>query len=54
MTNYRVHEGAVLVPLPPHKQMQMMSKHRVPKTVMRYDHSRENLQQSAVNSRARG
>ena len=27
----------------------MMSKHRGPKTVMRYDHGRENLDQSAVN-----
>jgi len=27
----------------------MMSKHRDPKTVMRYDHGRENLGQSAVN-----
>jgi hypothetical protein len=27
----------------------MMSKHRDPKTVMRYDHARENLDQSAVN-----
>jgi hypothetical protein len=27
----------------------MMSKHRDPKTVMRYDHGRENLDQNAVN-----
>ena len=27
----------------------MMSKHKDPKTVMRYDHGRENLDQSAVN-----
>jgi hypothetical protein len=27
----------------------MMSKHRDPKTVRRYDHSRENLDQNAVN-----
>jgi hypothetical protein len=26
-----------------------MSKHRDLKTVMRYDHSRENLEQNAVN-----
>jgi hypothetical protein len=26
-----------------------MSKHKDPKTVMRYDHGRENLDQSAVN-----
>jgi integrase len=31
------------------RQVQMMSKHRDPKTVMRYDHGRENLDQSAVN-----
>ena len=27
----------------------MMSKQRNPKTVMRYDHGRENLEQNAVN-----
>ena len=27
----------------------MMSGHRDPKTVMRYDHGRENLEQNAVN-----
>jgi hypothetical protein len=27
----------------------MMSKHRDPKSVMGYDHGRENLDQSAVN-----
>jgi len=27
----------------------MMSKHKDPKTVMRYDHRRENLEQDAVN-----
>ncbi len=32
-----------------YRQVQMMSKHRDPKTVMRYDHGRENLEQSAVN-----
>jgi integrase/recombinase XerD len=32
-----------------YRQVQMMSKHRDPKTVMRYDHSRENLEQNAVN-----
>jgi hypothetical protein len=26
-----------------------MSKHRDPKTVMRYDHGQENLDQNAVN-----
>jgi hypothetical protein len=26
-----------------------MSKHKDPKTVMRYDHGRENLDQNAVN-----
>lgn len=31
------------------RQVQMMSGHRDPKTVMRYDHHRENLDQSAVN-----
>ena len=32
-----------------YRQVQMMSKHRDPKTVMRYDHARENMEQSAVN-----
>ncbi len=32
-----------------YRQVQMMSKHRDPKTVMRYNHGRENLEQSAVN-----
>lgn len=31
------------------RQVQMMSGHKDPKTVMRYDHHRENLDQSAVN-----
>jgi integrase/recombinase XerD len=32
-----------------YRQVQMMSKHRDPKTVMRYEHGRENLEQNAVN-----
>ena len=32
-----------------YRQVQMMSKHRDPKTVMRYDHGLENLDQNAVN-----
>ena len=32
-----------------YRQVQMMSKHRDPKTVMRYDHGREILDQNAVN-----
>ncbi len=32
-----------------YRQVQMMSKHKNPKTVMRYDHGRENLEQNAVN-----
>lgn len=32
-----------------YRQVQMVSKHRDPKTVMRYDHGRENLDQNAVN-----
>jgi integrase/recombinase XerD len=32
-----------------YRQVQMMSKHRDPKTVMRYDHGRENLEQNGVN-----
>jgi integrase len=32
-----------------YRQVQMMSKHRDPKTVMRYDHGRENIEQNAVN-----
>lgn len=32
-----------------YRQVQMMSGHRDPKTVMRYDHHRENLEQNAIN-----
>ncbi len=32
-----------------YRQVQMMSRHRDPKTVMRYDHGRENLAQNAIN-----
>ena len=32
-----------------YRQVQMMSGHKDPKTVMRYDHHRENLEQNAVN-----
>jgi integrase/recombinase XerD len=32
-----------------YRQVQMMSGHRDPKTVMRYDHDRENLEQNAIN-----
>ena len=32
-----------------YRQVQMMSKHKDPKTVMRYDHGRENMEQNAVN-----
>jgi integrase/recombinase XerD len=32
-----------------YRQIQMMSGHRDPKTVMRYDHGRENLDRNAVN-----
>jgi integrase/recombinase XerD len=32
-----------------YRQVQMMSGHRDPKTVMRYDHHRENLEQNVVN-----
>lgn len=32
-----------------YRQVQMMSKHKDPKTVMRYDDGRENLDQNAVN-----
>jgi integrase/recombinase XerD len=32
-----------------YRQVQMMTKHKNPKTVMRYDHSRDNLDQNAVN-----
>ena len=44
-----VRKGAVLVPLHPKTQVQVKEKHRDPKTVMRYDHGRENLDQNAVN-----
>ncbi len=32
-----------------YRQVQMMSKHRDPKTGIRHDHGRENLDQNAVN-----
>ena len=32
-----------------YRQVQMMSKHKDPKTVMRYDYGRENMDQNAVN-----
>jgi integrase/recombinase XerD len=32
-----------------YRQVQMMSGHKDPKTVMKYDHGRENLDQNAVN-----
>ena len=32
-----------------YRQVQMMSGHRDPKTVMRYDHHRENMDQNAIN-----
>jgi integrase len=32
-----------------YRQVQMMSKHKDPKTVMRYDHGRENMELNAVN-----
>jgi hypothetical protein len=35
--------------LRPHGQVKVMSKHKDPKTVMRYDHGRENLGLNDVN-----
>lgn len=32
-----------------YRQVQMMSNHKDPRTVMRYDHGRENLDLNAVN-----
>lgn len=32
-----------------YRQVQMMTGHKDPKTVMRYDHGRENLEQNAIN-----
>jgi site-specific recombinase XerD len=32
-----------------YRQVQMMTKHKDPKTVMRYDHGRDNLDQNSVN-----
>lgn len=32
-----------------YRQVQMMSGHKDPKTVMRYDHGRENMEQNAIN-----
>ena len=37
-----------------YRQAQMMSGHKDPKTVMRYDHGRENLEQNAANFFADG
>jgi hypothetical protein len=39
----------IFATLPTYRQVQVMSKHKDPKTVMRYDHGRENLDQNAVN-----
>jgi hypothetical protein len=44
-----VSHGHGIEPRLSYRQVQMLSKHRDPKTVMRYDHGRENLDQSAVN-----
>ena len=33
-----------------YREVQMVTKHRDPKTVMRYDHARENLDQNPINS----
>jgi hypothetical protein len=32
-----------------YRQVQMMSKHKDPKTAMRYDHGRENMELNAAN-----
>ena len=32
-----------------YRQVQMMSRHKSPKKMMRYDHGRENMEQNAVN-----
>lgn len=32
------------------RRVQMMSKHRGPKTMMRYDYERDNLERNPVNS----
>ncbi len=49
---HRLHQNPITKALESgltYRQVQMMSKHRDPKTVMRYDHGRENLEQNAVN-----
>ena len=33
-----------------YREVQMVTKHKDPKTIMRYDHARENLDGSPVNS----
>ena len=33
-----------------YREVQMVTKHKDPKTVMRYDHARENLESSPVNT----
>jgi integrase len=33
-----------------YREVQMVTKHKDPKTIMKYDHARENLDNSPVNS----
>jgi integrase len=33
-----------------YREVQMVTKHKDPKTIQRYDHARENLDNSAVNT----
>lgn len=33
-----------------YREVQMVTKHKDPKTIMRYDHARENLDDSPVNT----
>ena len=33
-----------------YREVQMVTKHKDPKTIMRYDHARENLDNSPVNT----
>jgi hypothetical protein len=33
-----------------YREVQMVTKHKDPKTIMKYDHARENLDMSPVNS----
>jgi hypothetical protein len=45
----RVRKGAGIVPFCDDNFPQVMSRHRAPKTMFRYEHERECVEQSCVN-----